>query len=95
VIGYPKLPPSTLQPSVGYPSTLSPHWWLTVKGMCARKVTEAGRWISFDLGVGICSKWMHTEARYLGSGKKLLGGISGLVLGLRCLLENGNSKKFS
>ena len=38
---------------------------------------------------------MHTEARYLVSGKNILGGISGLVSGLCCLLENGNSKKFS
>ena len=38
---------------------------------------------------------MHTEARYLGKRKMLLYGRSGLVLGLRCLLENGNFKKFS
>ena len=95
MLGYPTLPPSTLQPSVGYPSALSPHCWLTVKGRCARKVTEAGRSITFDSGVGICSGRMHTEARYLGSGKNILGGRSGLVSGLQCLLENGNSKKFS
>ena len=92
MLGYPKIPPSTLHPYVGYPSALSPHCWLTVKGRCARKVTEAGRWITFDSGAGICSGRMHTEARYLGSGKNILGRGSGLVLGLRYILENGNSK---
>jgi hypothetical protein len=58
-------------------------------------VQEAGRWIKFDLGVGICLGQMHTEARYLGRRKILLYGISVLVLGLWFLLENGNSKKFS
>ena len=58
-------------------------------------LTDAGRWITFDSGVGIYSGQMHTEARYPVSGKKLLGGRSGLVLDLRCLLENGNFKKFS
>jgi hypothetical protein len=38
---------------------------------------------------------MHTEARYLGRSKILLYRRSGLVLILRCLLENGNFKKFS
>ena len=56
---------------------------------------EAGRWINFDSGVGIRSDRMHTEARYLVSGKNLLGRRLGLVSGLQCLLENGNSKKFS
>ena len=95
MLGFPTLPPSTIQPSVGYPSALSPHCWLTVKGRCARKVTEVGRWITFDSGLGIHSSRMHTEARYPVSGKNILGRISGLVSGLRCLLENGNSKKFS
>ena len=95
MIGYPTLPPSTLKPSIGYPSALSPHCWLTVKGRCARKVTEVGRWITFDSGVGIYSGQMHTKARYLGIGKNILGGRSGLVSGLWCLLENGISKKFS
>ena len=66
-----------------------------MKDRCARKVIEAGRWITFDSGVGICSGQMHTESRYPASGKKILGVRSGLVSGLRCLLENGNSKKFS
>jgi hypothetical protein len=95
VLGYPTLPPSTLHPSVGYPSALSLHCHPTVKRRCARIVKEAGRWINFDSGVGICLGQKHTEARYLVSGKNILDGISGLVLGLWCLLENGNSKKFS
>ena len=36
---------------------------------------------------------MHTEARYLVRGKILFDGRLGLVLGLRCPLENGNFKK--
>ena len=66
-----------------------------MKPKYARILTDAGRWITFHSGVGICSGWMHTEARYLGSRRNILGGRSGLVLGLQCLLENGNSKKFS
>ena len=42
-----------------------------------------------------CSGQMHTRARYPMSGKNIIGIILGLVLGLRCLLENGNSKTFS
>ena len=61
----------------------------------ARILTDVGRWITFDSGVGICSGRMHTEARYPVSGKKILGGGLGLVSVLQCLLENGNSKKFS
>ena len=95
MLGYHTLPPSTIQPSVGYPITLSPHCRLTVKPKCVRKLTDAGRWITFDSGVGICSDQMHTEARCLMSGKKLLGGRFSLVSGLQCLLENGNSKEFS
>ena len=56
---------------------------------------EARRWINFDSGVRVCPGQKHSESRYLVSGKILLDGISGLILGLRCLLENGNSKKFS
>ena len=95
MLRYPTLPTSTLHPFLGYPSALSPHCRLTVKPRCARKLTDAGRWITFDSGVEIYSGRMHTEARYPVSGKKLLGRRSGLVLVLRCLLENGNSKKFS
>ena len=95
MLGYHTLPPSTVNLSLGYPSALSPHCWLAVKGRCAKIVTDAGRWINFDSGVRIHSGQMHTEARYLGSGKNILGGIFFLVLGLQCLLENGNLKKFS
>ena len=56
---------------------------------------EAGRWLKFDSGVGIFPGQRNTEAIYWERGKILFDGISGLVLGLRCLLENGNSKKFS
>ena len=56
---------------------------------------EARRWLKFDSGAGICPDQMHTEARYQERGKMLLYGRLGLVLGLRCLLENGNFKKFS
>ena len=95
MLGYPTPPPSTLQRSVGYPSALSPHSQPTVKRRCARIVQEAGRWIKIDSGVGIYPGQMHTKARYLGRRKMLLYGRSGLVLDLRCLLENGNFKKFS
>ena len=56
---------------------------------------EVGRWIKFDSGCGICPGQMHTEARYRERGKIILDRILGLVLGLWCLLENGNFKKFS
>ena len=95
MLGYSKPPPSTLQRSVGCPSALSPHCQPTVKRRCARIVQEAGRWIKFDSGVGICPGQMHTEARYWERGKMLLYGRMGLVLGLCCLLENGNFKKFT
>ena len=55
---------------------------------------EAGRWLKFDSGVGICPGQMHTEARYRERGKMLLDERLGLVLGLWCPLENGNFKKF-
>lgn len=66
-----------------------------MKPRCAMILTDVARWITFDSGVGICSGQMHTKARYPVSGKKILGRRSGLVSGLWCLLENGNSKKFS
>jgi hypothetical protein len=62
---------------------------------CARILAARGRLIIFDSGLGIRSGQMHIEDRYPVSGKNVLGGISSLVSGLRCLLENGNSKKFS
>ena len=95
MLGYPTTPPSTLQRSVGYPSALSPHCQPTVRQRCTRKVQEAGRWLKFDSGAGICPGQMHTEAGYLGRRKLLSYGRSGLVLGLCCMLENGNLKKFS
>jgi hypothetical protein len=66
-----------------------------VKRRCSRIVQEAGRWIKFDSGVEICPGQMHTEARYWVRGKMLLDGRLDLVMGLWCLLENGNFKKFS
>ena len=62
---------------------------------CVKILAARGRLIIFDSGLGIRSKQVHTEARYLVRGKNVLGEILGLELGLWCLLENGNSKKFS
>ena len=95
MLGYPTHLLSTLHPTVGYPSTLSKCCTLTVRPRWARILATPGRLITFDSGVGIRSGQMHTEARYPMSGKNILGGISGLVSGLRCLFENDNSKKFS
>ena len=82
MIGYLTLPPSTLHPFLGYRSALSPHCQPTVKRRCARIVKEAGRWINFDSGVGICPGQMHTKARYRERGKMILNKRLGLVLGL-------------
>ena len=62
---------------------------------CARILVARGRLIVFYSGLGIRSRKVHTEAGYQMRGKNFLGGILGLVSGLRCLFENGNSKKFS
>ena len=62
---------------------------------CARILVACGRLITFASGLGIRSRQVHTEDRYPLRGKIVLGGRSGLVSGLWCLLENGNSKKFS
>ena len=62
---------------------------------CARILAACGRLIIFAPGLGIRSRQVHTEVRYSVRGKNVLGGILGLVSGLRCLFENGNSKKFS
>ena len=62
---------------------------------CSRTLASHGRLITFSSGLGIRSGQVHTEAGYLVRGEILVGGILGLVLALRCLLENGNSKKFS
>jgi hypothetical protein len=66
-----------------------------VRPKCARILADPWRLRTLDSGVGICSGRMHTEARYPVSGKNLLGERSSLVSGLWCLIENGNSKKFS
>ena len=66
-----------------------------MKPRCARILVHPERLITFDSGVEIWSGWMHSEDRYPVSGKNLLGGRLGLVLGLQYLFENGNSKKFS
>jgi hypothetical protein len=65
-----------------------------VRQGCTRILIGKGRQITFSSGLEILSEWMHTEARYLVRWKNFLGGGSGLVSGLWCLLENGNSKKF-
>ena len=88
MLGNPTHSLSTLQPLVGYPSALLKCCRATMKGSCARILTARGRLITFASGLRIRSGYMHT-------GKIILGGKLGLVLGLRCLLENGNSKKFS
>ena len=54
-----------------------------------------GRLIIFYSGLGIRSGQMHTEARCPMRGKNASGARLSLVLGLRCLFKNGNSKKFS
>jgi hypothetical protein len=95
VIGYPTHSLSILQPPVGYPSALLKCCRATVKLNCARILATCGRLITFAPGLGICSRQMHTEVRYPGRVKNVLGERSGLVSGLRCLFENGNSKKFS
>ena len=92
---YPTHPLSTLQPTVGYPSALFKCCRATVRPRCVRILATHGRLITFDSSLGIHSSQMHTEARYPMNGKNLLREIPGLVSGLRCLLENGNSKKFS
>ena len=66
-----------------------------MKESCTRTLTSRGRLITFASGLAIHSRQMLTKARYPLSGKNILGGRSGLVSGLQCLLENGNSKKFS
>jgi hypothetical protein len=66
-----------------------------VRPRCATILAAPGRPIIFDSGVGIRSSQMHTKARYTVSGKNILGIGSSLFSSLWCLLENGNSKKFS
>ena len=95
MLGYLTHSLSTIKPLVGYPSALLKCCRATVKGSCARILTARGRLITFSSGLRIHSGKMHTEARYPVREKNFLGGRSGLVSGLWCLFENGNSKKFS
>ena len=95
MLGYPTHLLSTLHPPVGYPSALLKCYRATVKLNCARILASCGRLITFAPGLGICSGQVHTEFRYTGRGRNVLGIILGLVSGLWCLFENGNSKKFS
>ena len=62
---------------------------------CARILAARRRLITFAPGLGICSGQVDMRVRYLGRGKNVSDGRSGLVSSLRCLLENGNSNKFS
>ena len=95
MLGYPTHSLSTLKPPVGYPSALLNCCRAIVKHNCARILAACGRLITFALGLRIHSGQVHTEVRYPVRGKSISGGRLGLVLGLRCLFENGNSKKFS
>ena len=95
MLGYPKNSLSTLHPPVGYPNALLKCCKATVKPNCARILATCGRLITFALGLRIRSGQVYTEVRYPGMGKNVLGRISCLVSGLRCLFENGKSKKFS
>ena len=95
MLGHPTHLLSTLQPPVGYPSTLSKCCRATVKEKYARILDAYGRLVTFASGLRICSGQVHTEVRYPRMGENSLGAILGLVSGLRCLFENGNSKKFS
>ena len=95
MLWYPAHLISNLQPTVGYPSALSKCCSATVRPRCTRILPARGRLITFDSGLRIRSSQIHTKARYLLSGKNILGRRSGFVSGLQCFLENGNSKKFS
>ena len=66
-----------------------------MKEKCARILAACGRLITFAPGLRIRSEQVHTEVRYPVRGNYISGGRSSLVSGLRCLFENGNSKKFS
>ena len=95
MLGYPTHLLSTLQPIVGYPSTLSKCGRVTVSQRCTRILAACGRLITFTPGLRIHSKQVHTEVGYLVRSKNIFGRRYGLVSSLWCLLENGNSKKFS
>jgi hypothetical protein len=66
-----------------------------MKEKCAKILAAYGRLITFASRFRIRSGQMHVEARYPVRGENVSGKISGLVLGLWCLFENGKSKKFS
>ena len=93
MLGYPTHSLSTLQHPLGYPSALLKCCRATMKHNCARVLAARGRLITFALGAGFQSRQVHTEVRYLVMRNFVLGGRLGLFLGLRCLFENGNSKK--
>ena len=67
----------------------------TVREKCTRFPRLRGRLITFAPGLKIHSEQVDMRVRYLGRGKNSSGARSSLVLGLRYLIENGNSKKFS
>ena len=62
---------------------------------CARFPRLRGRLITFAPGLRIRSGQVDMRVRYSGRGKNASGARLSLVSGLRCLFENGNSKKFS
>ena len=95
MLGYPTHLLSTLQPPVGYPSTLLKCCKATMRLNYARILAACGRLMTFVVGLRICSGQVDMRVRYPGSGKNASGARLSLVLGLRCLFENGNSKKFS
>ena len=86
---------STLNPPVGHPSTGLKCCMATVRVKCARFPRLRGRLITFASGLKIRSGQVDMRVRYPGRGKNASGARSGLVSSLRCLFENGISKKFS
>ena len=66
-----------------------------MKPIYARILATCGRLITFSPRIKIPSGQVHIEVTYPMRGNYVSGGISGLVSGLQCLFENGNSKKFS
>ena len=62
---------------------------------CARFPRLRGRLITFSSGLRIHFDQVDMRVRYLGMGKNASGARLSVVLGPRCLFENGNSKKFS
>jgi hypothetical protein len=95
VLGYPTHSLSTLHPHAGYPSALLKCCMATVREKCARFPRLRGGLITFSSGLRIRSGQVDMRVRYPARGKMASGARSSLVLGLWCLFENGNSKKFS